>query len=113
MKPEVREARSRARAVLHAWDALGGPSGVPTSHGVVEVERVVLDDTAEELALEVYVTDPVGGDPSFRIINPPIMVPDPNGSAVLKDGRRARIDPMAAVAEAIAMHGGARRSPRR
>lgn len=50
--------------------------------------------------------NPEGADPHFRIFNPPQLVEDPQGD-ITHAGRRFRHDPLAALAEAIADHGGA------
>lgn len=53
-----------------------------------------------------------GGDPNFRIVNPPALVPDPLGGIEI-NGQKFRHDPEAALAEVIADLGGARRERRR
>lgn len=57
--------------------------------------------------VEVTVADPQCGDPSFRVFNPPALVPDPNGD-VERNGQRYRHDPLAALARVIGQAGGAR-----
>ena len=87
-----------------------------TRHGIVALTglQVCTDDEGHSW-VEVYaggVTE--GGDPHYRIFNPPSLVPDPNGE-VEAHGQRWREDPLAALAEVVAQHGGAQvtRSKRR
>jgi hypothetical protein len=65
-------------------------------------------------AVEVWV-GPQDGPPAFRLINPPMLVPDPQGSEVLTEFdpmrqrnivRRFRVDPLQAIAEVIASQNG-------
>ena len=51
------------------------------------------------------------GDPHFRIWNPPLLVEDPQGPIAIGD-RHYREDPLSAVAEAIARHGGRQKRTR-
>ena len=55
---------------------------------------------------------PEGGDPSFRIVNPPTLVPDPAGDHIVR-GQRFRVDPLTAIATVIAQSGGAAQKARR
>jgi hypothetical protein len=54
---------------------------------------------------------PEGGDPSFRIVNPPTLVPDPTGDVVVR-GMRFRNDPVGAIAMVLANNGGAAQKAR-
>lgn len=56
--------------------------------------------------IEANVAGPAGGDPAFRVVNPPALVPDPAGEVEIS-GVRYRNDPLAALAEVIAGNGGA------
>lgn len=65
-------------------------------------------------SVEVWV-GPQEGPPAFRLINPPMLVPDPQGSEVLTEFdplrqkniiRRFRVDPLQAIAEVIASQNG-------
>lgn len=95
----------RCAAVLEAISAPEyEPGPVVTQAGTVDLLSVSVADGC----VCVTVGDPAGGDPDFRIYNPPTLVPDPNGE-VDRDGVRYRVDPVAAVAYAIALNGGARR----
>jgi hypothetical protein len=93
-------ALARVRAVEEAYD--GSPQTVATQAGAVEI----VDLTTDGEAVTVTVTGAEGGDPLFRIFNPPNLVPDPTGDREI-NGIRFRYDPLAAVAHVIAEHGGA------
>jgi hypothetical protein len=98
-------ALARVRAVEQAHEDVsepGSPVVVPTSAGTVEIESL----SAVGESVEVTVTGSTGGDPLFRIFNPPTLVPDPTGDREV-NGIRFRYDPLAAVAQVIAQHGGA------
>lgn len=97
--------QERCAAVEQAWSETG-PGPVVTANGVVDLLSL---DVADGV-VSVTVGDPSGGDPYFRIINPPTLVPDPDGPIERVDGTRWRSDPLCAVAHAIAINGGARRS---
>lgn len=117
-RPEDRR-RSRDRAVLvrDAWiDRDAGQAA--RGRGVVIERLEFVEETSDCPAhIEVWVGDPVGNDPHYRIFNPPVLVEDPRGSIVKEVSgrsgqlarRRYRVDPVAAVAEALALNGGARR----
>lgn len=81
---------------------------VQTSRGDVVLEDVAYrwDPESEVAYLEVTVGGPAGGDPHYRVVNPPQLVEDPDGDVELR-GRRWRVDPLAALAEVIGRNGGA------
>lgn len=92
------------------------PSGSDQTVAIGQVTYGQADDDVPYV--DVYTAGPtVGGDPHFRIINPPTLVGDPNGdievTSTPRGGktvtRRYREDPLGAIAEAIAGQGGARR----
>ena len=106
-------ARQRAQAVRDAVTARGaGPFTVHTPAGAVRIGRVrvVTQDGVD--VVEVHAEGPEGGDPHFRVINPPRFVPDPDGDVEI-NGQRFREDPLAALAHVIAQHGGRHKDPRR
>jgi hypothetical protein len=109
-----RNRRQRTQAVKDAVAAHGpGPITEHTPDGTVVMADVKV--TADDI-VEVKVTDPDGGDPHFRIINPPRYVPDPNGDVEIVVGEqvhRFREDPLAALAHVVAQHGGRIKDPRR
>lgn len=119
-------ATARARAVRDAA-ASEMPGGEPyhavTSTGPVVIHsiRFVPQDGDAPGYIEVFVGRPEGGDPRFRIFNPPTLVPDPAGDVTREEpgpGSRTRtvryrVDPLAAVAEAIAVNGGRAKTGRR
>lgn len=103
-------------SVRDAWARVevNAPVEINTRYGDVLIDRLQFVEDADGGAhIEVYVDDPDGGDPCFRIFNPPCLVRDSLGEVVRESGRRTvrryREDPLAAVAEAIAANGGARR----
>jgi hypothetical protein len=65
------------------------PSTVDTPAGPVMVERMALRSLGDAAWVEVTVADPEGGDPLFRVFNPPTGA-----------------DPVAEVAHAVALNGG-------
>jgi hypothetical protein len=81
----------------------GGAGAYPTPDGEVVIERVeIRGDT-----VDVFLAGATeGGDPHFRIVNPPLLVPDPLGDILTVDGPHRR-DPVAAIAYVIASLGGA------
>ena len=97
-------ALDRVRAVGEAHEAVsdGSPVVVATAAGTVEIAAL----SADGEAVEVTVSGAAGGDPSFRIFNPPTLVADPTGDREV-NGIRFRYDPLAAVASVIAANGGA------
>lgn len=92
-----RNARTRARAVLEGWR--DHPGVVQTRHGEVRIAdiRPLLQDGVEVFLGGATET----GETHFRVFNPPTRT------------LAGEIDPVHALAEAIARHGGARkRRPR-
>ncbi|HEY3689651.1 MAG TPA: hypothetical protein VGL46_05035 [Pseudonocardiaceae bacterium] len=84
----------------------------------VVISRIDYGEADDVSYVDIYADGAtVGGDPHFRIINPPMLVEDPAGDIVVtskrRDGRMVtrtfREDPLAAIAEAIAGQGGAQR----
>lgn len=115
----LERAGERADQVVSAWDLQsptdGGPRVVRTPYGEVAlagVEKRTDPDSGVDF-LEVRLAgQPEGGDPHFRVVNPPLLVPDPGGPVELR-GTRWREDPLAALAEAIGRNGGAMATRRR
>lgn len=111
------DANGRVEAVQAAADvalADGATYAAATPHGQVHICDVTSAETDGVAYVEVTVAgETVGGDPHFRIFNPPTLVPDPDGPVEVR-GRTYREDPMAALACVIANQGGAtaRRSRR-
>ncbi len=84
----------------------------------VVISRLDYGETDDVSYVDVYADGAtVGGDPHFRIINPPMLVEDPTGDIVVTGKspngkpmtRTFREDPLGAIAEAIAGQGGAQR----
>lgn len=112
-RPGRRNPRQRAQAVKAALAAQGpGRFSVATPDGTVVIEHAQVVNDGGQDVVELTTADPVGGDPHFRVINPPRYVPDPEGDIVL-DGVRFREDPIAALAHVVALHGGRLKDPRR
>lgn len=113
-------AAGRAERTVAAWGG-GSPQGDPdpyvrrTRHGEVQLDTLTSHQDAEgNRWVEVMAGggEVEGGDPHFRIFNPPLLVEDPAGP-VERNGKRYREDPLAALAEVIGMNGGATRPKRR
>lgn len=98
-------AAVREHRRLHGKDA---PYARMTKAGEVQIREVrTLVDADGMTVVEVFVAGPTeGGDPHFRIVNPPGLVEDPGGPEV-RGRRRFRVDPLAALAEIVGQHGGA------
>lgn len=92
------------------------PTGTDQEVAIAQVTYGEADDVSW---VDVYTAGQTqGGDPHFRIINPPTLVEDPAGDIVVTSTprpgrkpvtRRFREDPLGAIAQAIAAQGGARR----
>lgn len=103
----------RAERVSREWDARSGePYVTDTRWGTVRIDRLEVHADEGRSWVDVWADGAEGGDPHFRIVNPPLLVEDPGGPVVI-GGRTFREDPLAAVAEAIASNGGAQRQRRR
>lgn len=102
-----RRAAWRASQVMGSWHAEGTRT-IRTAYGDVVLEDVKrhTDPESGVVYLDVAVGGPSGGDPHYRVVNPPTLVPDPSGP-VVAHGKRWREDPLAALAEVIGRHGGA------
>jgi len=103
----ARQARAeRAAKVREAVAAHTGPKQVRTSRGDVTLGAVTVadDDETGATIVEVTVGDTPKATPDYRIINPPVEVVD-------EDGTR-RQDPLAALAEVVALYRGNPRSRR-
>ncbi len=103
--------RHRCSQVAEAIEQSKAQSGhqvirVSTAMGDVVIRTATVEVDAVGVSwVDVRVDHPSGGDPHYRIFNPPLLVEDPAGD-VLVAGRRFRRDPVAAIAETIARHGG-------
>lgn len=85
-----------------------------TPYGEVVLEYLEKVDDSTGLAyLEVWVGgETISGDPHFRVVNPPLLVRDPEGDVEVR-GELHREDPLAALAEVIGASGGALATRRR
>lgn len=112
-------AAERATRTVAAWGRRAAPDNPDpyvrrTRHGEVRLDTLTGHQDAEgNRWVEVMAGggEVEGGDPHFRIFNPPTLVEDPAGP-VHHNGRRYREDPLAALAEVIGMNGGATRAKR-
>jgi hypothetical protein len=108
----------RARAVSRAFAAAGLKDGealaVKTPDGrEVHIENVTATISGGRSEIAVHLAGmPIGGDPSFVIVNPPTLVPDPTGDVLIR-GQRFREDPLGALAMVLADNGGAAQKARR
>jgi hypothetical protein len=106
----------RADDALAAWSARpegAGPYVLQTGNGEVAIERIEGREDGTLSYLEVWVRGgEADGWPHFRVVNPPTLAEDPEGDVVIQ-GRRFRLDPLAALAQAIGMNGGAQKVRRR
>ncbi|WP_149264299.1 hypothetical protein [Actinomadura sp. K4S16] len=109
-------AAEKARIAADAWSTHPGrneyghlsitlPGGRDITIGHVEAVQ-----PSDGIAYIDVWTGPPAGPPQYRIVNPPLLVPDPHGDITITEARgrtrRYRSDPMAAIADAIT--GGAR-----
>jgi hypothetical protein len=82
------------------------PTAVQTRFGRVEFESIeVHTDDDGGFWLDIRLGSAAGGDCHFRIFNPPLLVQASDGDIKL-GGDRYRMDPVQAVAEVVANHGG-------
>lgn len=83
-----------------------------TRRGQVDIRSVAEKRAGNVHYLEIELgSGSEGGDPHFRIFNPPVYVEDPEGTDLVRDvpGRgpvKYRRDPLEAVAQVIAEEGG-------
>lgn len=104
----------RADAVGQAYADTGPEDGgilaIPTPDGrEVHIEDLTVDGSAVRIRLA---GTPDGGDSNFCIINPPTLIPDPNGDVIVGT-ERFREDPLGALAIILAATGGAAERRRR
>lgn len=108
----------RAARTIAAWSKRGGKRGgvyaTRTRAGEVHLEDVAQrEDSAGQVYVDVTLAGTTeGGDPHFVIYNPPLLATDPTGPIEI-NGRRFREDPLAALAEVVALNGGARTEKRK
>lgn len=73
----------------------------------VHIEGLSIVEKGQQSYVDVRLSGSTeGGDPNFRIVNPPTLVPDPLGDIVV-NGATFREDPISAIAHVIAQNGGA------
>jgi hypothetical protein len=112
-------SRLKAQEVKRKWDEfegknLEGVAGFQTKHGQARIGGIVHREDPDGLdSVEVWV-GPQSGPPTYRLINPPTLVPDPSGDVILTERdplrqkdliRRYRFDPLQCIAEVVASRG--------
>lgn len=113
--------RAKAKEVASRWGAfegknLNGVASFQTRSGQAQIGAIRHRQEPDGLdSVEVWTGPETDGPPAFRLINPPVLVPDAAGSEILTDYdpmrkvnvvRRFRVDPLQAIAEVIASKGG-------
>jgi hypothetical protein len=94
----------RGGELAEALEAAHGGAGAHlTPYGEVRIRSAVVVGNVAEVHLE---DGTEGGDPHFRIVNPPLLVEDANGDVRNAAGTFRR-DPVAALAYVIGSLGGA------
>ncbi|GAA4082733.1 hypothetical protein [Actinomadura miaoliensis] len=103
-------AAEKARLVIQAWEnhpgrGVDGQLAVAVPDGEVTIGHLEVSDQDDAVCVEVW-TGPALGPPQWRIVNPPLLMPDGQGDIEVTepDGRttRYRHDPITAIATAIA-----------
>lgn len=114
-------SRAKAREVGQMWKEYPGKNmkGIATfrtrNGRTAQIGAIRVNEDPSGLdSVEVWVGEQQG-PPTFRLINPPVLIPDPQGSEVLTEFdplrqkntvRRFRVDPLQAIAEVIASNNG-------
>jgi len=100
------EPTANVQAILDAYAATDGTYLDPNGVHITSLDIHVDDDTGDTVGNAIVLTTP--DNPSVDpvvIVNPPIILPDPNGE-IDKDGMKFREDPLGAVAKVIRDFGG-------
>lgn len=113
-------ARAKAKEVGSRWDSflgknMDGVASFQTRSGAAQIGGIRHVENVDNLdSVEVWI-GPQVGPPAYRLINPPMMVPDATGSEIITEYdpvrqknilRRFRVDPLQAIAEVIASQNG-------
>lgn len=110
-------ARVKSQEVILEWSRNMGKNSMgvvafATPHGEATIGDIQYFSSPDGLdGVEVWTGPNEGGAPTYRLINPPLMVADPLGNVILPvEGtnrvKRFRVDPLRAIAEFIAHHSG-------
>jgi len=99
--------RMRADRVMAAIEGQEFPLAVNSRYGPVQFGSIVRKTDPEgNDYIEVFLRgESESGDPHFRVWNPPLLIEDPQGPIVAGD-RHYREDPLSALVEVVARHGG-------
>jgi hypothetical protein len=99
--------KAKAKKVADKAKEHTEPFSVRSKFGEVQFQTVTQKTDADDVDyIEVYLKGQTeNGDPHFKIWNPPLMVRNLDGSLTE--------DPLQALAEVVARHGGRRKGPRR
>lgn len=113
--------RAKAKEVTATWARfdgknMDGVASFQTRNGQAQIGGIRHHHEPDGLdSVDVWLGPESEGPPAFRLINPPILVPDATGSEILTEYdpmrkvnvvRRFRVDPLQAIAEVIASKGG-------
>ncbi len=106
-------AVARLRAARRAGGAPSEARTVATERGTVDIERLEFHEDGGRSHVDVWVAGLTPTEePHYRIVNPPLLVPDVSGEHVIGD-EHFREDPIGAIALVVATLGGARQERRR
>lgn len=117
-------SRAKAKEAAQRWDSfqgknMAGVASFQTRSGAAQIGGIRHVESVDNLdTVEVWV-GPQVGPPAYRLINPPMLVPDASGSEILTEYdpvrqktivRRFRVDPLQAIAEVIASQNGSEKA---
>lgn len=104
-EPDSGGSSARIEALAAALAAVQFPMVITTRYGSVRVLSIEIKDNGVGTVPWVKVEIEGNGETHFRIFNPPTLVEDPAGD-IEANGTRYRLDPIVAVVESVALHGG-------
>jgi hypothetical protein len=116
MTPEE-QAQARVECVQEAADLALADGQIYTAtvlEGVVSIQQVTSHtDGLGAWWVDVWLFGAIlDGEPGWRIYNPPLLVPDPEGDTNV-NGTMYRLDPMLALAQTVGANGGATKPRKR
>src|SRR5215211_6603584 len=110
--PDKAKVNARSAHLQQAVDAMTFPLSMETRFGPVSFGSITTQTDAQgQDYVEVYLNGQnENDDPHFRVWNPPLLVPDPEGDIGIEEANGTvtlyREDPVMALAEALALRGG-------